>query len=29
MIEIKTIGTGGQGAVTLSQILAIAAFEEG
>ena len=29
MIEIKTIGRGGQGAVTFSQILAIAAFEEG
>jgi len=29
MIEIKTIGRGGQGAVTFSQILAIAAFEDG
>jgi len=29
MIEIKCIGRGGQGAVTFSQILAIAAFEEG
>ena len=29
MIEIKTIGRGGQGAVTFSQILAIAAFEQG
>ena len=29
MIEIKCIGRGGQGAVTFSQILAIAAFEQG
>jgi len=29
MIEIKCVGRGGQGAVTFSQILAIAAFEEG
>ncbi len=29
MIEIKCTGRGGQGAVTFSQILAIAAFEEG
>lgn len=29
MLEIKTIGRGGQGAVTFSQILAIAAFEQG
>ncbi len=29
MIEIKCIGRGGQGAVTFSQILAIAAFEDG
>ena len=28
MIEIKTIGRGGQGAVTFSQILAIAAFHD-
>lgn len=28
MIEIKCIGRGGQGAVTFSQILAMAAFEE-
>jgi len=29
MIEIKCVGRGGQGAVTFSQILAIAAFEDG
>ncbi|MBD3354410.1 pyruvate ferredoxin oxidoreductase [Candidatus Woesearchaeota archaeon] len=29
MIEIKCTGRGGQGAVTFSQILAMAAFEEG
>lgn len=29
MIEVKTIGRGGEGAVTFSQILAIAAFEDG
>lgn len=29
MLEVKTVGRGGQGAVTFSQILAIAAFEEG
>jgi pyruvate ferredoxin oxidoreductase gamma subunit len=29
MLEIKTIGRGGQGAVTFSQLLAIAAFEQG
>jgi len=29
MIEIKCVGRGGQGAVTFSQILAIAAFKEG
>ena len=29
MIEVKTIGRGGQGAVTFSQLLAIAAFEHG
>ncbi len=28
MIEVKTIGRGGQGAVTFSQILAIAAFHD-
>jgi len=29
MLEVKTIGRGGQGAVTFSQLLAIAAFEQG
>ena len=29
MFEIKTIGRGGQGAVTFSQLLAISAFEDG
>jgi pyruvate ferredoxin oxidoreductase gamma subunit len=29
MLEIKVIGRGGQGAVTFSQLLAIAAFEQG
>ncbi len=29
MLEVKTIGRGGQGAVTFSQILAISAFEQG
>lgn len=29
MIEVKTVGRGGQGAVTFSQLLAIAAFEQG
>lgn len=29
MLEIKVVGRGGQGAVTFSQLLAIAAFEQG
>lgn len=29
MLEVKCIGRGGQGAVTFSQLLAIAAFEQG
>ena len=29
MLEVKTVGRGGQGAVTFSQLLAIAAFEQG